>query len=112
MAMTKLAGETITGDRVYRYADQRPGAFDPVARLADQDLDQIVAEVVYPGWLSIFTMPDFELRAACMRVYNDWIAEYCAAAPGRLVGAGLAACVGDRHRHGRVHRTSPKALSI
>jgi predicted TIM-barrel fold metal-dependent hydrolase len=87
MAMTKLAGQTITGDRVYRYFDQRPGAFDPVARLADQDLDHIVAEVVYPGWLSIFTMPDFELRAACMRVYNDWIAEYCAAAPDRLVGA-------------------------
>jgi predicted TIM-barrel fold metal-dependent hydrolase len=87
MAITKGAGETITAERQYRYADQRPGAWDPKARIADQDRDGIAAEVVYPGWLQLFNMPDHELRVACMRVYNDWLAEFCAAVPGRLVGA-------------------------
>jgi predicted TIM-barrel fold metal-dependent hydrolase len=87
MANTKLAGEAITKERVYRHHEQRPGASDPVARLADQELDNIAAEVVYPGWLFTFSIPDFALRAACMRVYNDWVAAFCKGAPGRLFGA-------------------------
>ncbi|MEE9284999.1 MAG: amidohydrolase family protein [Dehalococcoidia bacterium] len=86
MAITKLAGEAIT-NTVYRYDYQRPGVVDPMARLADQDLDSIRAEVVYPNWLQIGAIPDFELLAACMRAYNDWLAEFCAAAPDRLLGA-------------------------
>lgn len=45
------------------------------------------AEVVYPGWLMAFLIPSFDLRLACMQVYNDWISEFCAAAPKRLIGA-------------------------
>jgi predicted TIM-barrel fold metal-dependent hydrolase len=87
MATTKLAGEDITAAKVYRYRDERSGAWDPVARLADQDIDQIRAEVIYPGWLIVFSMPDITLRTACMRAYNNWIAEFCAVAPDRLIGA-------------------------
>jgi predicted TIM-barrel fold metal-dependent hydrolase len=29
------------------------------------------------------------LRKVCYRAYNDWLAEFCATAPDRLVGAGL-----------------------
>jgi predicted TIM-barrel fold metal-dependent hydrolase len=87
MIVTKAAGKPILSNLTYRYADQRPGAYDPRARLADQDLDCIAAEVVYPGWLTLFNIPDFDLRAASMRVFNDWLAEFCAAAPGRLIGA-------------------------
>src|SRR5207244_9273216 len=32
---------------------------------------------------------DPELRRVCYRAYNDWLAEFCASAPDRLVGAGL-----------------------
>src|SRR5438876_4410035 len=62
MASTKLAGEEIQKERVYRHHEQRRGAFDPVARMADLDLDNIAAEVIYPGWLFTFSIPDFELR--------------------------------------------------
>jgi predicted TIM-barrel fold metal-dependent hydrolase len=96
MADTKLAGEAITKERVYRYDEQRPGASDPIARLADQDLDSIAAEVVYPGWLFTFSIPDFELRTVCMRVYNDWLAEFCKCAPGRLFGAAELPVALDR----------------
>jgi predicted TIM-barrel fold metal-dependent hydrolase len=32
---------------------------------------------------------DPELRQVCYRAYNEWLAEFCATAPKRLVGAGL-----------------------
>ena len=96
MAIQKGAGEDITKERVYRYSDQRPGAVDPQARLGDQDADGVVAEVIYPGWLQVGQIPDPELRAASMRVYNDWIAEFCSAAPGRFVGAAQLPLVPGR----------------
>ena len=44
----KIAGEinTVVG---HRHADTRPGAWDPQARLLDQDMDHVKAEVIYPG---------------------------------------------------------------
>ena len=30
-----------------------------------------------------------QLRLACFRAYNDWMAEFTAVAPDRLVGVGL-----------------------
>ncbi len=32
---------------------------------------------------------DPDLRRVCYRAYNDWLAEFCATALERLVGAGL-----------------------
>lgn len=73
-----------------RYTDSRPGAWDPQARLADQDLDGVHAEVIYPGvGLLILGHPDAEFKRACLQVYNDWLSEFCAVAPDRLLGAGL-----------------------
>jgi predicted TIM-barrel fold metal-dependent hydrolase len=34
-------------------------------------------------------MPDVELQQACLRVYNDWLAEFCSHDPQRLIGIGL-----------------------
>lgn len=86
----KIAGEikTVLG---HRHSETRPGAWDPRARLADQDLDHLRAEVLYPGafGLQFWTITDAEYQRECFRVYNDWLSEFCAAAPGRLLGAGL-----------------------
>jgi predicted TIM-barrel fold metal-dependent hydrolase len=90
MGSTKLAGEPITAEKVYRSSDNLPGASDPVARLADQDLDHIRAEVVYPLMgLGALGIPDVELRCVTARAYNDWIAEFCSVAPNRLSGVGV-----------------------
>ncbi len=86
MIIAKARGEPIL-ERTYRYAEQRPGAMDPRERLKDQDLDNIKAEVIYPNWFSLARIPDRELRVACMRVYNEWLAEFCSTAPDRLIGA-------------------------
>jgi len=90
MANEKAAGTPIEGHSHNRIADVRPGAADPIARLADQDLDNIRAEVIYPNCaMYILAAPDVEYRRECIRVYNDFLAEFCAAAPQRLVGVGI-----------------------
>jgi predicted TIM-barrel fold metal-dependent hydrolase len=61
----------------------RPGAYDPVARLADLERDGVQGEVIYPTvTLEMFGSPDTGLRQAVFRAYNNWIAEFCAARPG------------------------------
>ena len=53
-------------------------------------MDHVQAEVIYPGaGLFISVAPDFEYRRECFRVYNDWLSEFCGAAPDRLLGVGL-----------------------
>ncbi|MGH7963381.1 MAG: amidohydrolase family protein, partial [Candidatus Binatia bacterium] len=74
-----------------RHSQTRPGAWEPQARLADQKLDNIRAEIVYPGifGLQFSLAPDSEYQWACIRVYNDWLSELCATAPDHFLGAGL-----------------------
>jgi predicted TIM-barrel fold metal-dependent hydrolase len=72
---------------------RRPGGHDPHARLADMDVDGIDAVVLYPSLAMFFgpvdeiaALHDVEFVHACLRAYNDWLAEFCAAAPHRLFG--------------------------
>jgi predicted TIM-barrel fold metal-dependent hydrolase len=68
----------------------RAGAWDPAARLIDQDVDGVDAEVLFPTvGLALFRQPDPRLRAACADVYNDWIAAFVSAAPGRLLDTAI-----------------------
>ena len=51
------------------------------------EVDGLRAEVLYPTLgLDLFGLDDAALQEACFRVYNDWIIEYCRAAPKRLIG--------------------------
>ena len=87
----KAEGKTIQDISGQRIADTRPGAWDPKARLEDQDLDHVRAEIIYPGIVGLwgYATPDPEYHRECVRVYNDWLAEFCAHAPNRLLGAAL-----------------------
>lgn len=74
------------------YEGVRPSAWDPVERIADQDRDGVMGEVLYPSLaMQLFQLEDGELRAASFRAYNDWLAEYCASSPRRLAGVALIA---------------------
>jgi predicted TIM-barrel fold metal-dependent hydrolase len=85
----KIAGK-IKSAQGYRHAATRPGAWDPQARLADQDLDHVRAEVLYPGLgLFITSAPDPAYVRACYQAYNEWLSEFCMAAATRLLGAAL-----------------------
>ena len=70
-----------------RYRDGHPGGFDPRTRLGVLDAEGIDAAVLYPGLaLSLPAIHDPELAVASCRIYNDWIAEFCAADRRRLFG--------------------------
>jgi predicted TIM-barrel fold metal-dependent hydrolase len=73
-----------------RFADILPGAYDPLARLVDQDRDGIEAEVLYTTFgLCMYTIDDLEFQLACMQAFNDWLANFCQSAPGRFYGAAM-----------------------
>ena len=65
------------------------GAYDAGARVPEMAVDGVSAEVLYPSLaMRLFTLEP-ELQAACFRRYNEWLAEFCAFAPSRLIGVGL-----------------------
>jgi predicted TIM-barrel fold metal-dependent hydrolase len=74
------------------YDEMRPGSFDTKARLADMDADGIWLQVLYPSvtlsGAKIYG-DEPELQRACVRAYNEWLAEFCEGSDGRLVGQGI-----------------------
>jgi predicted TIM-barrel fold metal-dependent hydrolase len=74
-----------------------PGTGDPAQRLREQDADGIDAEVLYPpvfiGKL-IEGLSDRRAYLAMVRAYNDFLAEYCAPAPDRLLGTAVMPTTG------------------
>ena len=72
------------------YAEIRPGAWNPAERLKDQDVDGVEFEVLYPSMaLPMFGIPDSDLQYAVFGAYNDWIAEFAAFDPSRMLGIGM-----------------------
>jgi predicted TIM-barrel fold metal-dependent hydrolase len=83
--------------------------WDPRRRLKEMDEDGIVAEVLFPDDQNNNTPPwlvglapigldhayPHELRLVGARAYNRWLAEFCAEAPGRLLGAILLGSLAD-----------------
>lgn len=76
-----------------KFADLHRGGWDGKARLAEQDQDGVIAEIVYPSvGMVICNHPDADFKQACMWAYNRWMAdEFMAAAPDRLFGMGQTA---------------------
>jgi uncharacterized protein len=71
------------------YEDLNPAGFDPHERVKVLDAEGIDLSVMYPGLgLKLGGILDPDLAVWSCRVYNDWIAEWCAAAPDRLRGVG------------------------
>jgi predicted TIM-barrel fold metal-dependent hydrolase len=64
-----------------------PGGMDPAARLADLDREGIAAAVLYPSTgLLLGGVEDPAAAVALCCAYNDWLRDYCAADPTRLLG--------------------------
>jgi len=67
------------------------GASDPQARLADMDAMGVDQTLLYPTWFAegFFLVRDPDVAYALARAYNDWIADFCKAAPQRLFAAAI-----------------------
>src|SRR6266851_9302074 len=67
------------------------GVWDPQARLHDMDAMGIDQTLLYPTWFAegFFLVRDPDVAYALARAYNDWIVEFCKAAPQRLFAAAI-----------------------
>ncbi|MEU1121075.1 MULTISPECIES: amidohydrolase family protein [unclassified Streptomyces] len=91
-------------------------------RVAELEADGIVAEVVFPNTIPPFfpsaslmapapTREEFEQRWAGLRAHNRWLAEFCAAAPGRRAGV-FQILLGDVDRAvEEIHRSVEAGLT-
>ncbi len=63
---------------------------DPDLRVKDQDRDGVQAEVLYGIAGRTVRLRDPEAAAEMMRIYNEWLADFCDAYPDRFAGlAGI-----------------------
>ena len=84
--------EEIRLDTGKHFEDLHRGGWDPEARLHDQDIDGVTAEIIYPSvGMILCNHPDRDYQKACFDAYNEWITEFCSFAPDRLVGLGQTA---------------------
>jgi predicted TIM-barrel fold metal-dependent hydrolase len=59
---------------------------DPELRLRDQDRDGVQGEVLYGILGTTGRMSDPEAAVQVMRIYNEWLADFCATHPERYAG--------------------------
>jgi predicted TIM-barrel fold metal-dependent hydrolase len=91
--------------------DTRPkGGIDPKVRVTDMQLDGLSAEVLYPTFsLGLFAQEQPEQEAA-FRVYNDWIANFCKHAPGKLFAVPCLAAYNIDNAIKEMHRCAYMGL--
>jgi uncharacterized protein len=89
-------GRPSSQKRSYQTALERAGLDEPgvlrptdaTLRLIDMDRDGIDATVMY-GPVAALDIAEPELRSATYAAYNDWLAEFCASNPRRLIGVAM-----------------------
>jgi len=72
-----------------RWEDLTPAGLNGKDRIVELDREGIDVAVLYPSLgLGIGGLHDAEHAVLACRIYNDWLADYCSAAPDRLIGVG------------------------
>lgn len=71
--------------------DKTAGASDAKARLRDMDAMGVDQTMLYPTWFAegFHLIEDPDTAYALARAYNDWITDFCAAAPDRLFAVAM-----------------------
>ncbi|MCY4582466.1 MAG: amidohydrolase family protein, partial [Chloroflexi bacterium] len=76
----------------------RAGCWDPHERLKDLAVDGVSAEVLYPTFgVRAWLIEDQDLQEAHLRVYNDWLIDFCRVAPHRYWGLGMVSLWNVEH---------------
>jgi len=78
---------------IRRFDEVRPGGWDPAARLEDQDIDGVEAEVLFGAVGNApLASEDPRLARASFTAYNHWLADFCSHDPNRLIGLAGIPC--------------------
>jgi predicted TIM-barrel fold metal-dependent hydrolase len=81
--------ETIRFNENFRYEDY-PGGWEPAARLRDQDIDGIQAEILFSSAVrQLYSITDEPFQRAIFQSYNAWLQEFCSYNPNRLIGLAI-----------------------
>ena len=92
------AGRQYTPGKIHRadrmaetglYEDGKRGIrrlTDPILRIKDQDRDGVQAEVLYGVLGATGRLNDPEAAVEVMRIYNEWLADFCSVHPERFAG--------------------------
>ena len=85
VAASRLTDE----DREREFREEPSGGTDIERRIADQERDGVVAEVIYPNNLFLFASPDPAYQMAVAKAYSDWALEIFAARPDRFAPVAI-----------------------
>ena len=95
VAAAGLTPEELAGRREgCTFESLHRSGWDASCRVADQDRDGVVSEIIYPSvGMALCNHPDFAYKTACFHAYNEWLQSYISDAPeGRLFGLGQTSC--------------------
>lgn len=91
--------------------DLRAGGWDAHERLKDMAVDGIAAEVLYTTkGNSVWHKDDLELEEACVRIYNDFVIDFCSVNLDRLWGLGLISLYNIDHAIAELERIKKGGL--
>ena len=76
-------------------------------RLVDMDRDGAEASIMY-GPTDPMPIADPELRRACYEAYNDWLIDFCAAKPERLIGVAQLSLEDPEAARGELERLAKR----
>ena len=96
--------ETIRFNEQFRYQDY-PGGWEPAARLKDQDIDGIEAEVLFSSpTRQLYGIIDEPFQRAIFNSYNEWLHEFCSYNPKRLIGLATISILDIDHTVADIRR--------
>ena len=89
-----------------RFEELHRGGWNAKDRIADQDRDGVVGEIIYPSvGMMLCNHPNFDYKNACFRAYNGWLEEeFVAGAPDRVFGIGQTAARSPKELIEDMHR--------
>jgi predicted TIM-barrel fold metal-dependent hydrolase len=72
------------------FDEVRAAAYDPRRYLDENESDGIWGSVIYPSQgLVLYAVPVEDVVTEAMRIYNDWLADFCSEDTGRLKGVAM-----------------------
>jgi predicted TIM-barrel fold metal-dependent hydrolase len=87
------------------------GGHDPKARLTEMEEDGVNAEVLYPTLgLKLFGLDDADVQERAMRMFNDWLIDYCQVDTSRLVGVAAISAYNIEHAVAELERCKAEGL--
>ena len=78
------------GSTINRIEEARLGGYIPEEHVKDLDIDGVDLGIIYPTTgVRLYSVPASDILTYSCKLYNDWIGEFCSAAPKRLKGIAM-----------------------